>query len=421
MKDKLPVLNIYILFLVSIFFDAYALFYIKTYPVTLFTIVSIIFFVQYVHQNGIKNIQLIGQNKILVFFIFYLIFNYVFFRFKNTTSFLQALYFPVLVLISYRREKKEDFEKYCFLFQFIMLIMAVYGIYQFLGRIVNLPLTDLIIKNHMVEGYNWTNSVYISGIEMYRSNAIFREPSYFGQMLAISILMLISILFSDNEFKIKGKCVLLIFVQGLALLTTLSGTGFLMLIVGFTIYCCRKFTEREFQKKIIPFFIFCVAFMLFFLNFTSIGHYFLNRMNELFTYNRNASSGFVRFRGWIIVVGESWTSNFLFGSGIGTGAEYILKYSKKYYAMTLNGFARVATELGLIGIITWIGYILSFFWYNKNTNISKEYLIICCSLVPMIFMHEVFSSNIFWMLIILLNCDLYQENEMVVENVTIKI
>ena len=137
--------------------------------------------------------------------------------------------------------------------------------------------------------------------------------------------------------------------------------------------------------------------------FSSIGEYYLYRFNELFEYKVNSSSGFVRFRAWIYIVEEAWSSNFFIGDGIGSGKEYICKYSGLFYAMTLHGVARVATELGAFGIVIWSSFILSFF-YNRNVYSSYNYLILVCSIVPFVFMHESFSSCLFWFFASLLNC-----------------
>ena len=104
-----------------------------------------------------------------------------------------------------------------------------------------------------------------------------------------------------------------------------------------------------------------------------------------------------------MVVQEAWSYNMLLGSGIGTGSMYVSKYIIQYFGMTLSGFARVSTELGLIGIIIWCSFIISFF-RKKEMAISIRYVLLCCSLIPLIFMQEAFSSNMFWLFIVLINC-----------------
>lgn len=401
MKLKIPKINMYSLLLISIFFDAYALIYVDTYPVTMFTIVSILFLIHNIVNNNCKCLKITRQSAIMLVFIIYLFINYIYFDLENTSSFVLTLFFLILSLFSYRDETKENFEGYCKLFQKLMTYMSIYGIYQLIGRLLHLPFTDLIIEGHMVTGYNWTNSISVFGHLLYRSNAMFREPSYFSQMLAISLLLYVPIFLSKNE-RTRGNIVSFI-LQMIALITTFSGTGILVFIIGMIIFSITIMKKRFFWNRIVPLVIICVIVGIILIFFTNLGNYFLSRIQELFVYNRDASSGFVRFRAWVEVVKEAWTYNFLLGSGIGTGSIYVSKYIVQYFGMTLSGFARVATELGLIGIIIWCNYILSFL--NKNeVNVSIRYVLLCCSLIPLIFMQEAFSSNIFWMFIILINC-----------------
>lgn len=409
MKIRKYSFNIYTLLLISIFFDAYVLFYIQTFPVTIFTIVSILFVIQCVVGSKLKKFKLTNQNILLLLLIVCLIVNYVMFSFHNTTSFLQSIYFIALSLLAYRNESNAIFENYCSLLQKSMTYMSIYGIYQFIGRILELPFTDLVIKNHMVTGYNWTNTTYVLGQIVYRTNVIFREPSHFAQMLSISLLLFVPKFFQKG--KKEKKVILSAALQVIAMFTTFSGTGIVMVATGFVIFVCMMIKKKSFLMKIVPVVILSLCFAIYVLLFTSIGNYYLNRANELFVYNRDASSGFIRFRTWIMVVEEAWNSNVLFGSGIGTGTDYVSKYAMQYYGMTLSGFAKVATELGLIGVILWSGFIISFLMKKQNIVISKEYLIIICSLIPLIFMQEAFSSNLFWMLIMLINCKLYCKNE----------
>lgn len=401
MKLKIRKLNIYSLLVLSVFFDAYALVYIKTYPVTIFTIVSIFVLVHNIINNRNRYLKITQQSVILLLFIIYLFINYTYFEFENTSSFVLALYFLILALLSYRDEKVYEFEGYCRLFQRIMTYMSIYGIYQVVGRLFHFPFTDIVIKGHMVTGYNWTNTIYIFGQTLYRSNAIFREPSYFSQMLAISLLLYVPIILYKQERTRKN--IFSVILQMLALVTTFSGTGILIFIIGLFILSITMFKKKLFWNRMVPLFIVCVIIGTIVISFTNLGGYFLSRLQELLVYNRDASSGFVRFRAWVMVVQEAWSHNMLLGSGIGTGSMYVSKYIIQYFGMTLSGFARVSTELGLIGILIWCSFIISFF-RKKEMAISIRYVLLCCSLIPLIFMQEAFSSNFFWMLIILLNC-----------------
>ena len=64
MKLKIRKLNIYSLLVLSVFFDAYALVYIKTYPVTIFTIVSIFVLVHNIINNRNRYLKITQQSVI---------------------------------------------------------------------------------------------------------------------------------------------------------------------------------------------------------------------------------------------------------------------------------------------------------------------------------------------------------------------
>lgn len=397
---KVPV-DIYKLLLVALMFDAYAFLYIQTFPVTPFTIVSILFIIKGIIQRSKKLLCIHKRNTLLVLLLIYLFINFIFFGCQHITSFIQSVYFVVLCLLAFRREKRGKFNSYLELFQHLMTVMSIYGIYQFFGRLLKLPFADLVISGHMVNGFNWTNAVNFFGISFYRSNAVFREPSFFGQMLAISIILYVPEII--NKEKSIKKYLLPMLLQIIALFLTFSGTGFFIAGIALILYFLLIPKTKSIWNRLLLFVFFGVIVISYILFNTSIGDYLLFRMNELFVYNRDASSGFVRFRSWIYVVKEAWDKNFLFGSGVGTGTDYVSKFAIQYYGMTLNGFAKVATELGILGLGLWVGYILTFIKKTGSTVIDNKYLVLACSMIPFMFMHETFSSNIFWTFLMLLN------------------
>ena len=128
-----------------------------------------------------------------------------------------------------------------------------------------------------------------------------------------------------------------------------------MIGIGLILYLLLTRRTRKTWERVFAYLMLGILVVPYILLVTSFGSYLLSRMNELFVYNKDASSGYVRFRSWIFVVEKAWNKNFLLGSGIGTGADYVSEFAIQFYAMTLNGFARVATELGLSGLGLWMG------------------------------------------------------------------
>lgn len=395
--------NLVIILLISTFFDAYCLFYISSYPVTIFTIIAIILIIVCVVCNAVKHQWKISKQECLAtIFIVYTFVNYVIFSLSNLNAFLQVVFFYITFMSSKRLIKLKEFDSYISIFHRGMDLLSAYGIYQFFGRLLGLPFTDMIISNHMVAGYNWSNTTPLLGMTVYRSNAIFREPSFFAQFLAINILFYIVALFKGQRDR---RSVMLIALNGIALLTTLSGTGFIVLGVGLLIYVFFKFRDRRFLARSIGYFVGIILVFVIVIGFTPIGNYLTSRITELFVYEKDAAAGYVRFRAWTSLLQGEWSKHWLVGVGIGGAKPLVEKWSTVYYALSLNGFAKIVIELGIIGIVLWVLFILSFFWCQAKKR-SDYALMIVCILLPYMICHDTFSSNVYWVFLILLNCDI---------------
>lgn len=396
--------NLVKILLISTFFDAYCLFYISSYPVTLFTIIAIMLVITSIVSNTLKhqwNLNL--QECWTIIFLIYTCVNCIIFSFSNFKALLQAIFFVVVFVSSKRYIKLEEFDDCISVFQIGMNTLSVYGIYQFFGRLRGLPFTDLTIVNHMVNGYNWSNTTPFLNMTVYRSNAIFREPSFFAQFLAINILFYIVALFNGRR---ERRSIFFIALNGIALLMTLSGTGFIILIVGLLIYIFFKFGDRKFLRHSIGYFTGILVVALIVIRFTQVGNYLTARITELFVYDKDAAAGFVRFRAWTSLLQGDWSHHGLIGVGIGASKVLVEKWSSVYYALTLNGFAKILIELGIIGIVLWMLFIISFFWCQVKKH-SDYALMIVCLLVPYMICHDTFSSNVYWIFLILLNCYIF--------------
>lgn len=393
--------NLVKILLISTFFDAYCLFYISSYPVTLFTIAAIMLVIVCFTSNVVKHQwKLNTQECWAIVFLVYTSINFMIFSFSSINAMLQVTFFIFVFLSSKRSIGLEEFEDYITIFHKAMNTLSVYGIYQFIGRLQGLPFSDLTIANHMVTGYNWSNTTPFLGMTVYRSNAIFREPSFFAQFLAINILFYIIALFNGQRDRRSLLCIAL---NGIALLMTLSGTGFIVLGAGLFIYIIFKLRDKRFLIHSVGYFVGMLVIAVIVIKFTPVGKYLVSRITELFVYNKDAAAGFVRFRAWTSLLQGNWSKHKLIGIGIGTSKILVEKWSSVYYALTLNGFAKVFIELGIIGIILWTMFIISFFRCQIR-KYSDYALMIVCFLVPYMICHDTFSSNEYWIFLILLNC-----------------
>lgn len=397
-KNSNIMTKLMIIWIITIFFDSYYIICIKDFPVTIFFVFSMVinlFSIFLIIKN--KKIKFELSHKISICMIIYLFLNYLVTGMKNINSLCLGEFFFITYIITNRTELNDVSDKYIKVFSVCMNIMAIYGIYQFLGRIYNFPLSDIIIDGHMVKGYNWTNAINIGGKTFLRSNAIFREPSFFSQYLAINIILLFSKILTTN--KKRAYTVIMLILNSIAFILSFSGTGFIILGIGIILYVFRLNKDKKIKRRIIIFTFVAIICLAIILN-SNIGNYFIRRSTEIFNYTEDNYSGYVRFRSGADVLKDAWQENFLFGIGIGTSDEYINNMENNYLGMTLNGFYRPAVELGLIGTIIWITYIFSLF-FKKNNN--KNLLIIQCVIIPFIVCHEVFLSNYYWILIYMIN------------------
>lgn len=408
-KINLSKLKSYIikLLIICTFFDAYYVVEISTFPVTLFTLVSIVLLVfSILDMINWKNIVIIEWKHItIIIFMIYIIINFIYYKMMNVSAFMLIIYFIVLYLNSFRVIDQKEFRDYIKIFQKGMNLLAIYGIYQFIGRIIGLPFTDLIITNHMVEGYNWSNTVNFMGMAIYRANAIFREPSFFAQYLAINILFYIVAFLSDEKKDLKWFG-----INCIALFMALSGTGILIIAFAGLIYALSVIKNRKTLKRIIGWgSIFTVGIIVLAL-FTPLGKYLISRSTELFTYNKDASAGFVRFRAWTDLLKLNWKNHKLLGIGIGQSKYLVQSMMNKYFGLTLNGFSKIVIELGVIGIILWCIFIALNF-YNKECKKNMYLRMMVIIIIPYMFCHETFTSNSYWIFLMILNCKIQRGGE----------
>ena len=125
----------------------------------------------------------------------------------------------------------------CFLF--VINILAAIAIIQFLSNFINIPRLEIVLSNHMVEGFNTGNYVYISNFVIMRSHSIFLEPSILSQYSAFAIVISL-ILYS---YKIINKHFLIssLFLNSIAIICSISGTGLIILVLSIIIYFLKNF------------------------------------------------------------------------------------------------------------------------------------------------------------------------------------
>ena len=415
---------IFILFLSAMLFSSYSIFNIGTYSVTVFTVLLAIGLIWTYVQVICGRIKIerdaFNQFIITIFFVAYLLLNCLLYGLKNLNSLMMFELFFCAGLFFHRKIDRRQWSRYIDIYQTIMLILSLYGIYQLIGRYFGLPFTDLKIEGHMVDGFNWSNPIIIGGISVDRSNAIFLEPSFFSQFLAISIIISIFKLFNyKNIYTLAIKNLvasfIMLFIYLAALICTFSGTGiltvFLSLIIIMIINIRARYTYRGVNVRIVV--VGILGLILSVCIFPNIVYYLLGRLTEITEFNPNASSGYVRFIAGYKAVWYAWQEDFLFGIGLGNIDDFIKSFQGDVIDRG-NGLLRIATELGFIGILLWIYYFVLNF--NKRSFKNFHYLIIVVCIIVLQLMSDTFSMNYFWAWLYLLNIEIVDNDNSLLQS-----
>lgn len=397
------------LMMISLFLDSYCFTYVGNFPVTLFTVLSAAFIVYAgLHIKSIirksNNTQLMcGFLLIFVIFVNLLLTsNNGINQGNNIMSAFQAVYFVNIFMLSGRILSSDEIEREIGIFQNVVNMAALYGIIQIALQLIGFS-GDLWISGHMILGYNWTanGTGLIGSTGLHRAHAFFIEPSTYSQFLAVNILIYLA----NNP----RKNIKLIVLNALAILASMSGTGILLVATGI-IYFLIVSRDRKLQKHglySVAIGLAAVGILYVLANDIFMSLYLRayeliggsNVSTQMIQNGWTTSSGFVRFIGVWRVLGESLKANFWLGCGIGAGDDFLrfLNYGVRY---TLdNGFVRVAVELGIIGVLAYIGLLIGGMREKRYRNST----LIVVILIAMNFLNNTFSQNYFWGLMAFFN------------------
>ena len=396
---------------------AYSIVYMGTYAVTSFTVVAIIALVAAVF-NPNQIVAGFMKNPFGYLMIVLMMVSYIVGKQATATALaLSCMYFLVYAA-SFRAVDTSYMQKWLQRWQIVMNVLAIYAFYQLIGRSLGLPFTDLYFEGHMVEGYNWTNPVIVAGNSLMRSNAVFLEPSFFSQFLAINILIYAYRLLNEDAAGSRLRHVLCMLLNLGALITTFSGTGIVVLLIGAVAILFYMKDGIARAKIAVPAVLCGIAVLIGFLLFApeSLISYFAERASELLSYSDNAGSGYKRFNGSYQIALQAIEETPLFGTGIGGVRGFVSSLGDISFAdsnnYVSNGFVRVAVELGVPGLFLWCCF-LGKAYFNKKKEYGFGSLICLVSVlvISLNFCHEVFSGIYFWAFFCFLNTALYEDNK----------
>lgn len=407
------------LFIISFFLEAYCWFNIAgnngRYPVTTFVLLGGMFILAefFLVLAGGGKLQLDRSQVILAVFIVYLVLDCLFHGVKNFTSPMINIFVFSVYIFMRRKESHGETQRSIELFSSLINVMAVYGIYQFLARMFGLPFGDLCIKGHMVEGFNWSNELFSIGANVSRSNAIFLEPSFFSQFLAVNLLLMAVKIIEKRH---SAKTWVAIMLNVVAFILSFSGTGILVLLGGALLYLISEKSARELRRIFAYSLLLIVVFSILVVILSgtkggaSVIKMFIGRAQELTGAKGRSASGYIRFVSGAQVVWKIWTSSpffLLFGSGPGTGQYYGNLY---HGSIKVSGYYMAAGEYGLLGFLILLAFLAEVIKKSRKIK-NRSVWVIALSLIPLISCNAALHQNYVWIVLCLININTVSDND----------
>jgi hypothetical protein len=150
----------------------------------------------------------------------------------NSLLLLLVLYLPHVFTVG--RDLRRHYADMLRFFSIIMLVTSTMGVLQFVVQLLGVSYVDvvgaLLPKQFVAIGYN-TSYPIVYGSALFKSNGlVFLEPSFFSQFAALAVLT--QTVLGERQWRI------LVFL--LAMFTSVSGTGVVLLAVGLAVLTVRR-------------------------------------------------------------------------------------------------------------------------------------------------------------------------------------
>lgn len=290
-----------------------------------------------------------------------------------------------------------DFRKVLMIFCSVMFVEAIIGISQYvLQESLGLRFFGEPVVNSSILG---VAKVDFMNMKFLRSYGTFPHPNIFAGYLVFAIFSMMQFFKSSPKISFFYLLVLL-----LALFLTFSRTGLVSLIIGvfvFSIFAFKKLDKLKLLKKIL-FIVMCAVFLLFILKAFPL---FIDRINFI-----DAES--LRYRIIYLVTSFAMFFQNPFGVGLGNFTDVmqnfsVLKLSPWEIQPVHNIFVLMLSEVGIIGFIALVSFLVYLFIYSFNKK--NPFFISICFMILILgsFDHYLFTlyqgQALFWLSI----CALY--------------
>ncbi len=295
------------------------------------------------------------------------------------------------------------------------IVTSFIGIAQFfaqfifgLNTILNIwtSIAPFFLGNSFSEAVIEYNSwlVNVAGKDLIRATAFFPDPHIFSFYCGLTISFALA-LFSKtkNNFWLVG-----FFVIILADLLTFTRGGYFGLITGFIVAIILFWSHLKiFYKHLATLLIILFILILFIPN-----NFFVNRFQSSFDQSDNSVNQRLE------ILADAWKvieNNLFFGVGLGAYPKVVNPLAD--YRMPIyvhNTYLDIWVELGLIGLLLFIGILLSLFiiFYKNRKKTFSKFAIISLSIFMghLIFDTPIFSVHIFPVFIFIVALGSFYEN-----------
>jgi hypothetical protein len=254
----------------------------------------------------------------------------------------------------------EEYRRWVEIFQWGMTLVSLIAIYQFVTSDPWDPILDYF-PTYALPGFN-THPVLELGSNVRRSNGMLMlEPSFLSQYCAVAILL--ELLY----FRKWWRGVLF----GLALLSSASGTGTLLLTVVAFAYAWN-FKKLPHMAIVLG----VIALVVYLFPELPIVSSFIGRSTE---YQDPGSSAYERFVGPFFQIfaqlGDSW-QNWLFGVGPGNTKDENVALVSSANLGILWAPLKLLVEYGVVGTVPFCVFLLHCFFHASRSYILSAVLLI---------------------------------------------
>ncbi|MFL0493512.1 hypothetical protein [Priestia megaterium] len=285
--------------------------------------------------------------------------------FKTYMVYLIMVFFMTFSYSDYYKRFEENQKKYIYLFLWMMLIIQILGIIQF----ICMNFFDYFFLEGIWGSFQFHSSIFGMQSGLYRAYSIFHEPSLFGWMSTTSFAICIYV--KRKNYLKRFYFYLFQLFNLIAVGVSVSASSLIMLLI---IYIVSIILESKkpvnFMVNIILGLIVCGLLWRFTHIFDSLG-----RVNNEFS--RSGTSGYERLNTPFKYVVSTLENYPLLGRGLGQEGSIDNVGVIGLYKGVNNSLFGIFVNLGLSAII-YLSYFI--YYFIRKLRYSRDYLLLIIAL-----------------------------------------